>query len=65
MSTEAFHDGRGHIEILVVSPMEEDQEYFLTTTARLCRVVGMAVRRALHARPGRLPLRRHRADGGL
>ena len=28
MSTEAFHDGRGHIEILVVSPVEEDREYF-------------------------------------
>jgi len=69
MSTEAFHDGRRRIEVLVVSPMEEDQKYFRLLFPRPAwRVLSVgSVRdaaRLLEARPVGVVLTEHDLEDG-
>jgi len=69
MPTEAFHDGRRPVEVLVVSPAEEDQEYFrLLFPKPVWRVLSVgSVRDAgklLEARPVGVVLTEHDLEDG-
>ena len=69
MSTEAFHDGRRRIEVLVVSPMEEDQKYFrLLFPKPVWRVLSAESMRdaakLLQARPVGVVLTEHDLEDG-
>jgi DNA-binding response OmpR family regulator len=69
MSAEAFHDGRRPDEVLVVTPAEEDQEYFrLLFPKPVWRVLSVgSVRDAaklLEARPVGVVLTEHDLEDG-
>jgi DNA-binding NtrC family response regulator len=69
MPTETSHDGRSPVEVLVVSPREEDREYFrLLFPVPVWRVLSVAsVRDAaklLDARPVGLVVTEHHLEDG-